>query len=91
MAEEKRKFDLFVHGNIMSRGYCACNGREKGAGITEHILFEEVDTKHGIIVEGDMQVDNLYTMNRKIGASGFICGRATNAIYKNNGTDNNKA
>ena len=75
--EEKRKFDLYVHGNIISKGYCAAWKMEDGAHIEQHVAYEDVDTKHGIIVEGDMTVDNLYTMNRSIGASGFICGRTT--------------
>ena len=80
---EKRKFDLFVHGNIISRGYYATNRREDGACITTNIPFEEVDTNYGIIIEGDMQVDNIYTMNKKIGASGHIYGRDA-AIYSDN-------
>ena len=77
---EKIKFDLFVHGNIIYRGYCATNRHEDGACIISNIPFEDVDTMHGIIVEGNMEVDNLYTVNRKIGASGFI-GCSGNAEY----------
>lgn len=72
---EKRKFDLYVHGNLTSWGYCACGSLEAGSGITEHVPYESVDLKHGIIIEGDMEVDNIYVIGKKVGASGFISGR----------------
>ena len=48
---EKRKFDLFVHGNIISKSYLA-SGELPDANIFGRVPYESVDLMHGIIVEG---------------------------------------
>ena len=70
---KKRRFDLYVHGNLTSWGYCS--SWSKPAKVEEHVPYESVDLKHGIIIEGDMEVDNIYVIGKKVGASGFISGR----------------
>lgn len=71
--KKKRRFDLYVHGNLISNGYCAF--MNKPAGIEEHVPYDEVDLKHGIIIEGNMEVSNLYKTNKMVGASGYISAR----------------
>ncbi len=70
--KNKRRYDLYVHGNLVSYSYVAC--RRKPAGIECNVPYEDVDLNYGIIIEGDMVVDNLYTKNKIVGASGYICG-----------------
>ena len=71
---EKRKFDLYVHGNIITKNYLA-SGALPDANIFWHVPYESVDLNHGIIVEGDLVVDSLYTVNKLVGCSGFLSGR----------------
>ncbi len=71
----KRQFDLFVHGNLISRGYCV--DWNKPSKIESDVPYKDVDLKHGIIIEGDMEVDNIANYGKRIGVSGCIAsGRA---------------
>lgn len=74
MEGEKQKFDLFVHGNIIAKSYLA-SGEMPDANISWHVPYESVDLKHGIVVEGDMIVDKLYTVNKRVGCSGDAYSR----------------
>ena len=69
---EKKKFDLYVKGNLLYHDYCACKGAGDGAKLETHVPPEEVDLMHGIVIEGDMIVDSIYVVNKKVGASGTI-------------------
>ena len=71
---EKRKFDLYVHGNIISKSYLA-SGELPDANIFGRVPYESVDLMHGIIVEGDLVVDSLYTVNKLVGCSGYASGK----------------
>lgn len=64
---EKKRFDLYVKGYIIYRGYMSANGN----GDICIAPPEEVDLMHGIIVEGDMIVDSIYVVGKKVGASGI--------------------
>lgn len=71
---EKRKFDLYVHGNIISKSYLS-SGELPDANICWNVPYESVDLMHGIIVEGDLAVDSLYTVNKLVGCSGDAYSR----------------
>lgn len=87
--KKKRRFDLYVHGNLISNGYLAC--WSKPAGIEGNVPYEEIDPMYGIIIEGDMIVDNLYTRNKKVGVSGYTSGRGAMVKSKHNNPLHNHA